>query len=317
MLMKRHLSLINQDLHYQPRPPAPEEACEKTFCRWGAECVSLGDGRAHCACPTSCPNTPAPVCSTAGRTYRNHCYLRKEACERRLNLRVRNEGECEAGDPCTGVGCPPGSRCVVTAGQPECRCPRSCQRRKPVCGTDGREYPSNCHLDKYACENQLNITVKYHGKCDPCSEHECADGGICQLNEVRAPVCRCGPPCDLIARPGSALCGSDYKDYPSECALRREACRTKQQLTIVYRGECASAQHPCDSVKCGVREHCSVDPRGVAICGCGPECESVVRPVCGTDGRTYDSACFLDKAACLDNKDIRVAYIGPCGKKQE
>ncbi|XP_035453783.2 agrin isoform X2 [Spodoptera frugiperda] len=305
--------LTNNYLHYQPRPPAPEEACEKTFCRWGAECVSLGDGRAHCACPTTCPTSPAPVCSTAGRTYRNHCYLRKEACERRLNLRVKHEGECDAGDPCTGVTCPAGARCVAAYGQAECRCPRSCQRRKPVCGTDGREYSSVCHLDKHACDNQFNITIKYHGKCDPCSEHECADGGVCQLNEARVPVCRCGPPCDLLVRPGSAVCGSDYKDYPSECALRRESCRTRQQLTIAYRGECASAQHPCDSVKCGSREHCTLDARGVAVCGCGAECEPVVRPVCGSDGRTYDSRCHLDRASCLDNRDVRVAYTGPCG----
>ncbi|XP_063375588.1 agrin-like isoform X6 [Cydia amplana] len=306
--------LTNNYLHYQPRPPAPEEACEKTFCRWGAECVSLGDGRAHCACPVSCPSAAAAVCSTAGRTYRNHCYLRKEACERRLNLRVKHDGECEAGDPCVGVTCPTGSRCAVNFGQAECRCPRSCQRRKTVCGTDGKEYPSACHLDKHACDNQLNITIKYHGKCDPCAEHECADGGICQLNEARAPVCRCGPPCDLIARSGSAVCGSDYKDYPSECALRRESCRIRQQLTIAYRGKCASAQHPCDSVKCGVREHCSLDSRGVAVCGCGPECEAIVRPVCGADGRTYDSPCLLDRTACRDNRDVRTAYMGACGE---
>ncbi|XP_061708931.1 agrin-like isoform X5 [Cydia pomonella] len=306
--------LTNNYLHYQPRPPAPEEACEKTFCRWGAECVSLGDGRAHCACPVSCPSAPAAVCSTAGRTYRNHCYLRKEACERRLNLRVKHDGECEVGDPCVGVTCPTGSRCAVNFGQAECRCPRSCQRRKTVCATDGKEYPSACHLDKHACDNQLNITIKYHGKCDPCAEHECADGGICQLNEARAPVCRCGPPCDLIARSGAAVCGSDYKDYPSECALRRESCRIRQQLTIAYRGKCASAQHPCDSVKCGVREHCSLDSRGVAVCGCGPECEAIVRPVCGTDGRTYDSPCLLDRTACRDNRDVRTAYMGACGE---
>ncbi|XP_072942741.1 agrin-like isoform X4 [Epargyreus clarus] len=307
--------LTNNYLHYQPRPPAPEEACEKTFCRWGAECVSLGDGRAHCACPTSCPSSASPVCSTAGRTYRNHCYLRKEACERRLNLRVKHEGECEAGDPCTGVSCPVGARCAVTYGQPECRCPRTCQRRKPVCGTDGREYPSACHLDKHACDNQLNVTIRYLGKCDPCAEHECADGGICQLNEARAPVCRCGPPCDLVVRTGSAVCGSDYRDYASECALRREACRTRQQLSIAYRGECASAKHPCDSVKCGLRERCSLDARGVAVCGCGAPCEEVVRPVCGTDGRTYDNPCLLERASCLDNRDIRVAYMGFCGSE--
>ncbi|XP_047526387.1 agrin-like isoform X6 [Pieris napi] len=305
--------LTNNYLHYQPRPPAPEEACEKTFCRWGAECVSLGDGRAHCACPTSCPSAATPVCSTAGRTYRNHCFLRKEACERRLNLRVKYEGECETGEPCSTMTCPPGTRCVATLGQAECRCPRNCQKRKVVCGSDGREYPSECHVHKHACDNQLNITVKYHGKCDPCSEHECIDGSVCQLNEVRAPVCRCGPSCDLIVQPGSAVCGSDYKDYISECTLRQESCRTRQQLSIAYRGECASAQHPCESVKCSMRELCTLDARGVAVCGCGPECEKVMRPVCGSDSRTYDNPCQLHRAACLENREIRVAYMGACG----
>ncbi|XP_045484151.1 agrin isoform X4 [Pieris rapae] len=307
--------LTNNYLHYQPRPPAPEEACEKTFCRWGAECVSLGDGRAHCACPTSCPSAATPVCSTAGRTYRNHCFLRKEACERRLNLRVKHEGECETGEPCSTMTCPPGTRCVATFGQAECRCPRNCQKRKVVCGSDGREYPSECHVHKHACDNQLNITVKYHGKCDPCADHECTDGSVCQLNEVRAPVCRCGPACDLIVQPGSGVCGSDYKDYISECSLRQESCRTRQQLSIAYRGECASAQHPCESVKCSMRELCSLDARGVAVCGCGPECEKVMRPVCGSDSRTYDNPCQLHRAACLENREIRVAYMGACGEE--
>lgn len=67
-------------------------------------------------------------------------------------------------------------------------------------------------------------------------------------------------------------------------------------------------------MKCGVRERCTLDARGVAVCGCGPDCETSVRPVCGTDGKTYESPCLLDRAACLDNRDVRVAYIGPCGE---
>lgn len=82
----------------------------------------------------------------------------------------------------------------------------------------------------------------------------------------------------------------------------------------MYFAKFVTAQHPCESVKCGAREHCSLDERGVAECGCGPACELAVRPVCGSDGRTYDSRCHLDRASCLDNRDVRVAYTGPCGE---
>lgn len=75
-----------------------------------------------------------------------------------------------------------------------------------------------------------------------------------------------------------------------------------------------TAQHPCDSLKCGLHEHCTLDTHGVATCGCGAECEAIVRSVCGTDGRTYDSPCFLERAACLESRDIRVAYMGACGE---
>ena len=48
-------------------------------------------------------------------------------------------------------------------------------------------------------------------------------------------------------------------------------------------------------------------------CICPPSCEPVLRHVCGTDGNTYDSACELERAKCINKKDIQVSsqvYIG-------
>lgn len=40
-----------------------------------------------------------------------------------------------------------------------------------------------------------------------------------------------------------------------------------------------------------------------------------MRPVCGTDSKTYDSECHVYRAACLEKTTIKVAYNGACGMK--
>ncbi|XP_059488934.1 SPARC-related modular calcium-binding protein 1 isoform X2 [Neocloeon triangulifer] len=54
------------------------------------------------------------------------------------------------------------------------RCPSSCSPnragtpRKHVCGTDGKTYPSACHLRRHQCQNPaVNLRLNYRGKCRP------------------------------------------------------------------------------------------------------------------------------------------------------
>ena len=70
---------------------------------------------------------------------------------------------------------------------------------------------------------------------------------------------------------------------------------------------------PCERVHCDPGEECRINEFGVASCQCRDVCEAVVRPVCASDGRTYDSECDLRLEACRAKKRINVAYFGLCG----
>ncbi|KAK8742072.1 hypothetical protein OTU49_002092 [Cherax quadricarinatus] len=87
-----------KNVPYEPRPPIQEEPCELQFCEWGGECVTDENGVASCACPTTCPppsSTTSPVCGTDGSTYNTICELRRHACSRKHNIRIRHSGACD------------------------------------------------------------------------------------------------------------------------------------------------------------------------------------------------------------------------------
>ncbi|XP_049267281.1 follistatin-A-like [Rhipicephalus sanguineus] len=144
--------------------------------------------------------------------------------------------------------------------------------------------------------------------CDPCRGVQCPASQVCQLDEQRNPICRCNGACPGDLRP---VCGSDGRTYPNECLLRVEACRSRRPLRLVYAGACSQGLNPCGDLQC--QFECSIDRFGKASCTCPPPCEQVLRPVCGSDGKTYDSACHLRREACLaGDTELRISYAGPC-----
>lgn len=79
----------------------------------------------------------------------------------------------ETKDPCAKLNCTQGARCVRSRDgtEAECKCTESCpnlgdhEGSGPVCGSDGVDYASLCHLNKVACTQGINITVVFPGKC--------------------------------------------------------------------------------------------------------------------------------------------------------
>ncbi|VVC30264.1 Concanavalin A-like lectin/glucanase domain,EGF-like, conserved site,Laminin G domain,Follistatin-like, N- [Cinara cedri] len=219
-------------------------------------------------------------------------------------------------DPCRAVKCSDVQRCVLDkSGGARCECAADSEcedgASEPVCGSDWRDYPSPCHVRKASCLAGRKITVMYEGPCDPCDYTTCNEPEICRVDYERRTTCACSEFCSEDFAP---VCGSDGRTYTNECFLRRQECRTTPGLRIMFRNQCDQGVNPCQNFTCWEGEQCAINRRGIAECRCPDpnQCEKSVRPVCGTDGRTYQSKCHLERTNCGNRSTVNVAYYGHC-----
>uniref|UniRef100_A0A8C0FVF4 Agrin n=1 Tax=Bubo bubo TaxID=30461 RepID=A0A8C0FVF4_BUBBB len=334
-------------------------ACRGMLCGFGAVCERspTDPSQASCVCKkTACPVVVAPVCGSDYSTYSNECELEKAQCNQQRRIKVISKGPCGSKDPCAEVTCSFGSTCVrSTDGQSaKCVCPSSCSGvpESMVCGSDGKDYRSECDLNKHACDKQENVFKKFDGACDPCK-------GV--LNDMNR-VCRVNPRtrrADLLSRPENCppkrelVCGDDGVTYDNECVMGRSGairgleiqkvrsgqcqhqdkckdecnrtysndcerqkaeCHQKAAIPVKHSGPCdLGTPSPCLSVECTFGATCVVKNQE-AVCECQQVCQGRYDPVCGTDNRTYGNPCELDSMACVLKKDIKVKHKGPCDR---
>ena len=71
---------------------------------------------------------------------------------------------------------------------------------------------------------------------------------------------------------------------------------------------------PCDNTKCQKYATCVTRADYQAFCAC-PMCSTNYRPVCGGNGMSYASECWMRRAACQRKRDIKIVKQDACGKK--
>ncbi|XP_063584887.1 agrin-like isoform X3 [Penaeus indicus] len=254
-------------------------------------------GRVTESCDYGCPDNYDPVCGSNGVTYSNLCELERANCQSDEEITVAYEGECK--------------------GRVTESCDYGCpDNYDPVCGSNGVTYSNLCELERANCKSDEEITVAYEGECK---------------GRVTEP---CGYGCPDNYDP---VCGSNGVTYSNLCELERANCKSDEEITVAYEGECKgrvteSCDYGCpenyDPV-CGSdgvtysnlceleRANCQSDEEiTVAYSGecksCDFGCSGLWDPVCGSDGVTYSNPCQLEIASCLNGGDISLAYPGEC-----
>ncbi|XP_053201782.1 agrin-like [Panonychus citri] len=333
--------------------------CESLRCSFRQHCIIDTTGTPLCTCRVCSAHdmNQEIICGSDNKTYFSECDIERSSCLNNLDISIKHRGHCVSPidrssiDPCANVVCNYGSVCIPptfegennpkgspltlwkrykddSTGSPVkptnsddsnqhhestnvnlCQCPYCEDSGSSVCGSDGITYTSQCSLTTASCTEKRYITTRYEGPCHTCSNLTCSHYAVCEIDpETSKPQCVCPKVC---IRDDNPVCGSNGRNYESECELQMASCLQKINLTIVHHGSCISSL--CKSVDCK-----TVDEPGKCLEGQSCDCNQFncqiepIEPVCGDDGITYANQCELRQSSCRKQFKLSQLYFGTC-----
>lgn len=102
----------------------------------------------------------------------------------------------------------------------------------------GKYWATYLHSGAYCCSQSHVVVVDQKALC---AEQECKYGAVCKVSiDGLSARCICPGPCyDYGDSEGSELvCGTDGKDYASQCELARDSCKAMEDVQVAHPGKC-------------------------------------------------------------------------------
>jgi len=270
----------------------PDPSCETNDeCKDGQYCLKKDGackGKGKCSdLPKGCNLIYQPVCGCDGKDYGNGCAAAMQG------VNVAKQGKCQefcggiAGFPCPeGQWCDPEpDMCNVADVAGQCVDLEECDKiYKPVCGCDGKTYPSDCG------RKLAKVAKAYDGACE-CPQIKCPAGTTPKDTTGDGCLDSCIPCPQIKCAAGTTPTDTDNDGCLDSCLPTK--CESDK--------DCDDGQYcATEAGNCGGAGKCTVKPQ---------ICPLISAPVCGCDGNTYGNACVAAAAG------VNVASKGECTQK--